>query len=418
MRMLGSLLLALVLGSLAWAQEVDGPSAPPATTEEATPDRDTRFRAAALYSRSRSGVALLVQEHGEVVFEDYAAGSAPRSAHDQAPTELASGTKSFWGVAAMCAVHDGLLSLDELAADTLTEWAEDERKSKITVRQLLDLSSGLAPASSELRGPRVYDRYLYAVESVPAVREPGERFEYGPSHFFAFGELLRRKLVASEDVADKTPYEYLARRVLTPIGLHPQRWRRDGRGHETLPYGALLTAREWARFGTFVLDGGHAGDVELLPAKLLAQCFEPSARNPAYGLTWWLGHRAEGSELPSDLVYAAGKGKQRLYVIPSRALVVVRQAPLTDDSGLTWSDTEFLGLLLNGRFPPDDDAAVVAELEQRAAQLLLSLDRNGDGTLAPDETRGVIRRGFRRLDLDGDGALDRDEVLAALRDAR
>jgi CubicO group peptidase (beta-lactamase class C family) len=53
---------------------------------------------------------------GRILFEDY-----PRSSAG-ATHELASGTKSFSGILAAAMVQDGLLSLDESCADTLTEW--------------------------------------------------------------------------------------------------------------------------------------------------------------------------------------------------------------------------------------------------------------------------------------------------------
>ena len=62
---------------------------------------------------------------GEIVFEDYAPGWTADKPH-----LLASGTKSFCGVMAACAVHDGLITLDEKVAETLTEWKDDQRKSQ------------------------------------------------------------------------------------------------------------------------------------------------------------------------------------------------------------------------------------------------------------------------------------------------
>ena len=60
------------------------------------------------------------------------------------------------------------------------------------------------------------------------------------------------------------------------------------------------------------------------------------------------------AELPRDLVLAAGAGDQRLYVIPSRGLVIVRQARLDlaalgpgADPATKWSDADFLRLLLD-----------------------------------------------------------------------
>jgi hypothetical protein len=54
---------------------------------------------------------------------------------------------------------------------------------------------------------------------------------------------------------------------------------------------------------------------------------------------------ANSDWLPDDLVAACGAGKQRLYVIPSRKLVIVRQGAL----GQGFSDMEFLSLLLRGK---------------------------------------------------------------------
>src|SRR3546814_16702676 len=70
--------------------------------------------------------------------------------------------------------------------------------------------------------------------------------------------------------------------------------------------------------------------------------FQGSQVNPAYGLTWWLPRStpavdivtwstditSHAAELPADMVVAAGAGDQRLYIIPSLRLPIVRQAKL------------------------------------------------------------------------------------------
>ena len=110
----------------------------------AAPDALKHFQQAGKYSKQHQGEALLVMQGGKVLFEDYAQGW-----NAQRPHLLASGTKSFTGVAAMIAVQQGLITLDEKASDTLTEWKSDPRKSQITVRQLLNLSSGLQPDTED-----------------------------------------------------------------------------------------------------------------------------------------------------------------------------------------------------------------------------------------------------------------------------
>ena len=86
---------------------------------------------AAKYSEETDGLSVLVMIDDKIVFERYHNGYSAEKYN-----RLASGTKSFWGVAAICAEEDGLLTLDELASATLTEWKDDPRKSKISIRHL------------------------------------------------------------------------------------------------------------------------------------------------------------------------------------------------------------------------------------------------------------------------------------------
>jgi CubicO group peptidase (beta-lactamase class C family) len=290
---------------------------------------------AADYSDSHSGRAMLVMKDGQVIFERYARGWTAERPHP-----LASGTKSFAGVTAAAAVTDGLISLDEYVADTITEWKSDARASRITVRQLLQLTSGLEP-NSELLGRQGYgirdlgrvnnlagvlrggaaerapENWYAAVVKVPVTREPGTAFRYGASHFYAWGEFLSRKLAAS-DRPERSYWQYMRARVLQPAGIDiaKSRFALDQAGNPNLPGGAHLTAREWAAFGEFVRrgctvrstakggistggdgggDGGGEAWIPVIDRDALEQCFVGSTANPQYGLTWWLLTGADGS---------------------------------------------------------------------------------------------------------------------------
>ena len=61
------------------------------------------------------------------------------------------GLPKLAGLAARKAKKSALVKLDELVVDTLVEWKDDPRAARMTVRNLLDLSSGLEP-ESELLG--------------------------------------------------------------------------------------------------------------------------------------------------------------------------------------------------------------------------------------------------------------------------
>src|SRR5436190_15192789 len=75
---------------------------------------------AAKYSESRRGSAMLVMQNGRTIFEHYANGG---SANRRWP--IFSGTKSFWGIAALSAVQEGLFRLDDPVSDRIVEWESD-----------------------------------------------------------------------------------------------------------------------------------------------------------------------------------------------------------------------------------------------------------------------------------------------------
>lgn len=310
------------------------------------PSRD--FGAAAAYSAQRRGVSFLVMQAGRVLFEDY-----PRSSAG-ATHELASGTKSFCGVLAAAMVQDGLLSLDEACADTLTEWRDDPVKRTASIRTLLNLSSGVGGGS--IGRPATYA----ASVAQPFAGAPGV-FRYGPTPFQVFGEIVRRKLAAagrSDDVL-----AFMDERLLRPAGVTHGPWRRQA-GQPNMPSGAQFDARNWARFGRFVQEGCRVDGQPIVDASALSDCFRPSPANPGYGLTWWLlrpGLIPPSPRSPMDssaaaldslpaVSMAAGAGDQRLYLIPDRDLVIVRQADGILDrlmgGGTDWSDAAFLRLVL------------------------------------------------------------------------
>lgn len=324
------------------------PAQSPATTTSSpdlSADQVAAFEAVATYSEERGGVSLIVWRDGEILYERYAAGSSATEAH-----ALHSGTKSFSCALTAAAASDGLLTLDEHVAETITEWADNPRKSQITIRQLISLSSGLS-------GGTVGDTptYTEALE-FRMVGDPGTTFDYGPVPFQVFGLVLQRKLNG------ESPLDYLQRKVFDPIGLTYADWNYTADGEPHLPNGAYLTAREWLKYGELILNRGEWQGQQVLDEALLAECFQGSTANPAYGLAWWLP-MAEGGDLsqdeainngttsalnaspaPADLIQAAGAQGQRLFIMPSLKLIIVRQAEPRRGNN-NFSDTRFLQLL-------------------------------------------------------------------------
>lgn len=287
---------------------------------EGSPVRIEGIRNAAQYSAAQNGYTFLVAVDGRIVYERYEAGWSRERAH-----RLASGTKSFSAAILAAAVQDGLLSsLEEKVSETLIEWKGDERLSAISYRELLNLSSGIDPGDNG-KVPAYSN-----TGSFKAVSAAGKKFRYGPNAFQAFGEAMTRKLAASEEHDFPDPLSYLEARVFKPIGLEYSEWRRDENGMPHLPSGAFLTVGEWWKYGEFLRAGGAWEGQQLVDAKVLKECLTPSKVNPDYGITFWFlekGGKDVATEPPwgKGGYMAAGAGKQRLYVLPEKGVVVVRQ---------------------------------------------------------------------------------------------
>jgi CubicO group peptidase (beta-lactamase class C family) len=316
------------------------------------------LRQAAAYSASHGGCSFLVIQGGRVLAEDYANGGSPNS-----PMKIYSGTKSFFCIAALIACQEGLVGLDEPASRGIHEWRGDGARKNITIRELMDFTSGL-DACFRLHSKEVADRNAMAIK-VPLVARRGEAFTYGPSHGQVLCEVLQRKLATRGE----TPFVFLKRRLLDPLGIGDIEYRKDQKGAPLVASGFRLTARQWAKFGLMVLGRGSYRGRKIVDAELLEKSFQGSRANPMFGFGFWTNRNAKSDgaravdieqelaadwdsqrwrgrcislDAPPDLVAAVGSENQRLFVIPSLDMVVVRQG-----KPAKFSDAEFLRLLFN-----------------------------------------------------------------------
>ena len=191
---------------------------------------------------------------------------------------------------------------------------EEFQEGRITVLNLLNMTSGLD------------EGFAY---TDPA----GAQFFYNTPVY----AVTKRVLAA----ASGQSLDAMTRAWLTePLGMKDTDWRRRpaalaSAGNDTA---LVTTPRDIARLGLMVLSGGLAQDgTRVVSQAQLAAMFERSQANPAYGRLWWLNgadyavrsvdRRTEGpliAAAPVDLVGAYGLFERRLYIVPSRDLVVVR----------------------------------------------------------------------------------------------
>jgi CubicO group peptidase (beta-lactamase class C family) len=150
-------------------------------------------------------------------------------------------------------------------------------------------------------------------------------------------------------VAAKRPLEIITRDWLTaPAGMTNTSWRKRPAffgGDVGNPTGLVTSPRDIAKFGQIVLDQGRAANGKRIVSQTqLNAMFARAPTNPAYGRLWWLNgssysikplaHRVDGPLIPAapaDLVAALGAFDRKLYIVPSKKLLVVRLGAATPD---------------------------------------------------------------------------------------
>jgi len=252
--------------------------------------------AAVEYARRHRLEAFVVRRGADVVAQAYGDGFSSETPH-----KLFSGTKSFWGVAAIVAQREGVLKLDEPVCETFEAWRDDPWKRRVTLRMLLTLTAGHAFGGLGSAVP-TYDRAL----AMPIANEPASTFTYTGISLQVFGAVFAQKLRA----LDMTPHEYLRERVLRPANAEVATWRTLADGTQPLPTGASMSAAAWSNYGCYVLERSDE----------FADCFRGSPANPRYGLGWWLDAPAGGT---AAIPYASGSGGQGLYLLASSDAAVV-----------------------------------------------------------------------------------------------
>lgn len=298
-----------------------------------------RFYEAARYSSERNGVSFLVARNGVVLGEDYPGGSPDARWH------VGAGTRMFVALLAASLVQARLLNLDEPISGTLSEWSQDPTRLAISIRSLLNGTSGLIFGRRD-------ERTLAGAMAISPSATLGQQFSADEAVPLLMVEIARRKLVAAN--ADTDPARWLTMRTLAPIGCVPIGWTRAPDGAARFDDGAALSARGWAQAGELIRREGVWRAAQLADGATLQEAMRGTFAEPRAGIGLWLAHEERRdppieSDLwrarhpaPPDLVMAAGAGGQRLYIAPSAGLVIARQSRAMDGP---WSDAQFLTLL-------------------------------------------------------------------------
>ena len=293
---------------------------------------------------------VVVIRNGYIVGEEYFAG------YDQA-TRFSSFSvaKSFLSAVVGVAIDKGFIpSVDQTVYTYFDEWQSPEteaQKQRITLRHLLTMRSGLrftdaqnaSTVGTDIEALLASDDYVEYVLALPSIHEPGTYWNYSSGDSILLSAIV-------QTATDQTAYQFGMDHIFSRIGLSNIIWSSDHAGHTTGGWGVGATVREFAKFGYLYLKGGAWEGEQIVSREWVQQSTIPAGADVTwYGFQWWLAgafDNYQGNGIPGDIFHAQGLYHQKIFVIPSEDLVVVRVGT-DNDPDSQWNDTEFISLVLS-----------------------------------------------------------------------
>jgi CubicO group peptidase (beta-lactamase class C family) len=246
--------------------------------------------------------------------------------------------------------------LDIMKPAPVPEWQKgDDPRKKITLDQLLRMSSGLKfeeeylplyDATYMLYGS--YDFAAYAAAR-PLETEPDGKWYYSSGSANIVARIVRRTVEKEHEYY----YSFMYEELFDKIGMYSAVIEPDSSGTFVGSSYALATPRDWARFGLLYLQNGVWQGEQILGPRWVKYTTTPTPKAPLgeYGAHIWLNSgSADDPEnrrwpsAPRDAFAALGFQEQKVIVIPSRKLVLVRFGATSDRK--SWSTDEFIKNIL------------------------------------------------------------------------
>ncbi len=281
------------------------------------------------YLSQKHSKSFMILVNGRIVMEEYFNG---HSATATWPWNSAG--KTLVSTATGIAQQEGLLDINTKASQYLgAGWtvAPLAKENLITVRHLLTMTSGLNDSSE-----------LVIRANLKYMADAGTRWSY---------HNVFQKLMDVVGAASGQTYEnYFNAKLKNKLGM-------DGFWN----YGLIFTVyhsntRSMARFGLMALNNGKWNNEQIINQAFFNEAINTSQTiNPSYGYLWWLNGKSgamipggqtfyPGSLIPNapaDMYAAMGAEDQRIYVVPSKKMVVIRMGDASDPQNPSFAVSGF-----------------------------------------------------------------------------
>ena len=285
------------------------------------------------YLQLKNTKSFMILVNGRIVMENYFNGHTATTLW-----KWNSAGKTLTSTITGIAEQEGFINTNNKVSDYLgTGWtsAPLAKENLITCKNLLKMNSGLDDSLGDDVSP----------SNLQYVADSGTRWAY------------HNVYVKLQDVVEQTTGQswnnYFNTKLRDKIGMSSTGVWYAGTG---VNYGLKIyfsTTRSMARFGLLALNNGNWNGNQVINSTYLNQATTTSQNiNLSYGYLWWLNgknnYHLPQSQLtfagsiiptaPNDMFMALGKDDQKIYVVPSKKMVVIRMGDAADTVNMALSD--------------------------------------------------------------------------------
>ncbi|WP_179018449.1 serine hydrolase domain-containing protein [Winogradskyella forsetii] len=276
--------------------------------------------------------SFMILHKGKIVEEHYFNGHT-----NSTPWYWASAGKTLTTAVTGIAEEEGLIDINNKVSDYLgTGWtsAPLEKENLITCKNLLSMNSGLDDTLGDDVSP----------SNLQYITDAGSRWAYH-NVYVKLQDIVAQSSNTNWD-------DYFDLKLKNKIGMSGS-W---------IALGSLSVywsnTRSMARFGLLTSAHGKWESEQIIPETYLNDATNTSQPiNEAYGYMWWLNGKSTYhlpqtqfefpgeliTNAPNDMYAALGKNDQKIYVVPSKNIVVIRMGESAEGEnfGLSNFDSEF-----------------------------------------------------------------------------
>ena len=259
--------------------------------------------------------AVVVIKNGKIISEKYADGF-DKDSHGTSWSMA----KSYYAALIGISLDRGEINnLDEKVSNYLEYF--DDNRSQITIRDLLDMSSGLDFPTHEHEKMFFQADHLEYAKKVGVEKSAGEKFEYNNVNSMLLGDILFQATGKKADVL-------FEERILKPLNITSYKLWKDEKGNVMTYCCVDMSARDYSKLGLLFSRDGMWNDKQIISKEFIDETFQVVWETPSrftdykryYSLHWWVSKYDEESKIFNT----SGKFGQYTFVDRENDLIVTR----------------------------------------------------------------------------------------------